>query len=201
MHTVGVLLAAGKSQRFEGIKQLAKINGIPMLCHVLAQYREGNAWVNGIDEMTVVLGANRELVQSILPNDVGQHFAPNWTDGMGSSLADAMRKLSPKVSHVLIGLGDQVAIDQHCIHSLLIESQLQPDLIIAAKYGQTLGAPAIFPQRFFAQLVSLSGDRGAREIIREHYKECVTVPMSAASLDIDYSSQLTEFVKNQYKPS
>lgn len=197
MYTIGVLLAAGKSQRFEGIKQLAKINGIPMLSHVLAQYREGNTWVDGIDEMTVVLGANRELIQSILPNDVSHHFASNWKDGMGSSLADVMKQLSSQVSHVLVGLGDQVAIDQNCIRSLLVESQQQPDLIIASKYEQTIGAPAIFPQRFFSQLASLSGDRGASIIIRNHHHECVTVSMSAAALDIDYRKQLTDYVNTQ----
>jgi molybdenum cofactor cytidylyltransferase len=195
MYTVGVLLAAGKSRRFEGIKQLAKINGTPMLSHVLVQYRDGNTWVNGIDEMTVVLGANRDLIQAILPHDVSQHFAVNWTNGMGSSLAGVIGELSCKVSHVLIGLGDQVAIDQNCIRSLLIESRQHPNLIIAAKYGQTIGAPAIFPQRFFSQLAGLSGDRGASVIIRKHYLECVAVSMSAASLDIDYRSQLTDYVK------
>lgn len=197
MYTVGILLAAGKSQRFEGIKQLAKINGIPMLNHVLAQYRERNTWVDGISEMTVVLGANRALIQAILPNDVTYHFASNWKQGMGSSLADVMKQLSSKVSHVFIGLGDQVAIDQNCIRRLLVESQKQPDLIIAAKYGQIIGAPAIFPQRFFSQLASLSGDRGASMIIRNHLHECVAVSMSAASFDIDYRSKLTDYIKTQ----
>lgn len=97
----------------------------------------------------------------------------------------------------MIGLGDQVAIDQNCIRSLLIESQQQPDLIVAAKYEQTLGAPAIFPRRFFSQLASLSGDRGASMIIRNHHHECVEVSMSAASIDIDYRSQLTDYIKAQ----
>jgi molybdenum cofactor cytidylyltransferase len=199
MYTIGVILAAGKSQRFEGIKLLAHINGIPMLSHVLAQYRESNTFINGIDEMIVVLGANRGRIQSILPNNVTCHYASNWKDGMGSSLADVIKRLSSKVTHVLIGLGDQVSIDQSCIRSLLAESQQQTDLIIAAKYEQTLGAPAIFPKRFFPQLASLSGDRGASMIIKNHRHECVAVSMSAASLDIDYRSQLIDYIKTQNK--
>lgn len=200
MYTLVVLMAAGKSKRFEGIKQLADINGLPMVNHALSRYRQGNTYLDGIDELIVVLGANTELIQSVLPDNVNHHFAPCWEAGMGSSIANVVKQLPSKVTHVLVGLADQVAIQQSSIRKLLLSSQQQPNLIIAAKYGQTIGAPAIFPKRFFAQLAKLSGDRGAGMLIKKHQSECLALSMPAASLDIDYRHQLIDYLQRQSSP-
>ena len=67
------MLAAGQSKRFNGIKQLADIQGQPMICHCLSHYRQGDKWINGITNGYVVLGSNAEIISQVLPNKVNKY--------------------------------------------------------------------------------------------------------------------------------
>lgn len=180
-----ILLAAGQGNRFAGIKQLADINGTPMLCHCLSQYRINGKWLEGLGNAHVALGANANLIKDNLPSEINIHLVKCWQKGMGHSLSESIKLLANNTTHVLVGLGDQVLITQQMLKGMLSESKSNPKNIIAAKYNGRLGAPAIFPKQYFMQLSKLTGDKGASAILRQYSHQVISVDMPEAAFDID----------------
>jgi molybdenum cofactor cytidylyltransferase len=185
-----ILLAAGQSKRFGGIKQLTDIYGQPMICHCLSQYRQGDKWMSGITSGCVVLGSNAELVSQVLPDNINQYVVSYWLNGMGYSLAQSIHNVAVDTSHVLIGLGDQVAITQSMISQLLEQAQKHPSHIAAAQYNNGLGAPVIFPRQFFSELSQLTGDKGAKLLLQQYPQQIISLAMPEASFDIDTPEDL-----------
>lgn len=219
MHIHAILLAAGASKRFNGIKQLAPVNTFEniafdeqtntrpqiayhasnqatkikpntMLASVLYQYQLAE-----FTTLSCVLGANAEPIKknldinSIQTNNNFESVefvqAPNWSHGMGASIADALQHIPKTTTHVCIGLADQIAITFDALQKLKKALEHQPKAIIASKFGHELGPPCIFPKSYFAQLKSLKEDVGARFIIKQHSKNVVHVNIPAAQIDID----------------
>lgn len=190
MKTELILLAAGQSKRFGGIKQLADIHGQPMICHCLSQYRQGDKWIDGITQGYVVLGSSAEIITKVLPNKVEQFVANNWQLGMGHSLAQSMQIIASDTTHVLIGLADQIAITQQTIMQMLEEASNNPQQIIAAKYAGRVGAPCVFPKQYFVQLGQLMGDKGARELLQKNLQQVISFAIPEAAFDIDTTADL-----------
>ena len=94
MKTQLILLAAGQSQRFGGIKQLTDIYGQPMICHYLSHYRKGEKWLKGITNGCEVLGANAALISQILLDEVNQYVVSSWLKGMGHTLAQSILNIA-----------------------------------------------------------------------------------------------------------
>ena len=55
----------------------------------------------------------------------------------------------------------------------------------ASRYAGVLGPPAIFPQRRFADLEALTGDTGARALLREAGADVAAVDWPAGEDDLD----------------
>ncbi|GAA0851864.1 nucleotidyltransferase family protein [Aliiglaciecola litoralis] len=188
----GMVLAAGASSRFGAIKQLQSIDSQTMLN--IAIEKLANITDN---KMVVVLGANHEIIKASIPNQMAYTVAEDWQMGMAASIKQGLQHLidhyGDKMSHLLILLADQVAIDLNSLQ-LLIRAQLQyPQQITAAKYNGILGAPAIFPKAFFANLATLSGQQGAKSIINQFIQQVNAVELPLAKIDIDTVQDLREW--------
>ncbi len=189
-----MLMAAGQSKRFAGIKQLADIHGQPMLRHCLEQYRPKKKWIEGLHSGFVILGANAASVSQVMPQEVEHYIADKWKQGLGHSVAQGMAYLAKDTTHVLVGLGDQVALTKSMIRQLISTSQVNPRHIIAAQYADTLGAPVIFPKFYFNQLKQLSGDKGAKVLLQNNQQNIVAVKLAAAKVDIDTQTDLNQYL-------
>ncbi|MEP1446792.1 MAG: nucleotidyltransferase family protein [Paraglaciecola sp.] len=190
-----ILLAAGESKRFSGIKQLADIYGQPMICHCLSQYRQNGSWIPDISDGHVLLGANASVITEALPKSINKQEITTWKRGMGHTLAQGISLLATDTTHVLVGLADQVLVTRPMILGLLAKSKLFPKNIVAAKYAGNLGAPCIFPQDFFYQLSELSGEKGAKSILRQNKDKIVSVDIPEAALDIDTQQELATITR------
>lgn len=190
MKIAALMLAAGQSKRFNGLKQLADVNGKPMIVHTLSQLTNNGHLLNQLCEFNIVLGENAPQISSILPPYVTSITCTNWQLGMGASLAFGVGEADNEASHLLITLADQVAILHEHIKTMLHYCHKMPEKIIAAQYNNTMGVPVILPRSYFASLMSLNADSGARKIIQQHAKDVVLVNMPVAKYDIDTQSDL-----------
>ncbi|MEO1420444.1 MAG: hypothetical protein AAFU66_05780, partial [Pseudomonadota bacterium] len=59
-----------------------------------------------------------------------------------------------------------------------------PDAIVVSEFDASNGPPAVFPSSCFDALRELSGDVGARNIMRQHQR-VVSVSVPGAEHDID----------------
>ncbi|WP_416308021.1 nucleotidyltransferase family protein [Neptunicella sp. SCSIO 80796] len=187
-----IVLAAGESRRFNGVKQLAMINGQPMICCVVRQFQQ----INGAD-LYVVLGANHQQIAEALPERIQTLYSRQWQRGIGQSIADAIKQLREGYTHILIGLADQVGIDDVHLANMLRAAEQYPDNIIATLYGQHMGVPAIFAIQDFTGLKQLRGDIGARQIIQQNQHRTTTIPFEQAAFDIDTRGDLQHWQRMQ----
>jgi len=193
VHTL--ILAAGESRRFQGCKQLAMFKGQTLLSRVV-ELAEGVT----PEAVHVVLGANakriREASGALFQRPgLSTHHHEHWSEGMGSSLAAGMASLPKQADAVLVLLVDQVNISSEDLQLMIAAWSSTPHnirgtQIICANYGATLGVPALFPSHYFAELMHLSGDRGAKKIISRYASNTLALPMESAKTDIDTVEQL-----------
>ena len=187
MQIAGLLLAAGAGERFGGCKQLASINGKPLINHSL----DALSPVLG-ENLFVVLGAYaddvRAAVESSAANVIINH---NWRRGLGSSIACGVSEVIKKNNWdgVMIALADQVLLSDQDYQALL--DQYGGKHIVAASYAGQVGVPAIFPPSLFDQLTQLDGDRGAKSIVNKLLHDAVTIPLESAAFDIDSADDIS----------
>lgn len=159
-----MLLAAGEASRFGSLKQLAPIDGEPMVRRVAQQALACSVPV------LVVLGAGAERVAPVLADLPLQTVVHDgWRDGLGSSLAAGVRavqSMHAQVSGVLVMLADQPRLGTALLEHLLALHAQSPDRIIATAQAGRAGPPALFPRADLAALAATSGPHGARDWLR-----------------------------------
>ena len=200
-----ILLGAGKGQRFQAsspnqvgcdtIKQLAQINGKPLISYSLEKLQPllSNPLVNNL---YVTLGANKNAIQAVLPQDVSIIASQYWSEGMGHTLAESVQSIKAQSSHILITLADQALITTAHYQELLDASKSQPNKIIATLCDEQLMVPAIFPEKYFPFLVKLQGDKGAGKLLLQHAKKADAISHENAKIDIDTLSDLQQVRQN-----
>jgi len=183
-----IVLAAGSSSRFNGIKQLASVNGNSLLNHTISQINCPN-----INQVYVTLGAHSCRVMSQLPTHVSPIFSQNWELGMGHSLADSVNELSQASQRLLVCLADQISVPTTHYQRLTALSLQYPDNIIASSVNQRACVPAIFPKQFFSPLAQLKGDKGAKELLNKHTDNVMLIECPLAQQDIDTNEDLYHY--------
>jgi molybdenum cofactor cytidylyltransferase len=182
---VGILLAAGKSQRFGSNKLLHPvIDNTPMLivcAEKLASVLPGSVVVihRDLSDLTAQL---EQLGLCVVINKQAEQ-------GMGSSIACGVRASSDATGW-LIMLADMPYIKTETL-SALANKLTQDTEMIAPLFGQKLGQqrghPVGFSQRFKNDLMALNEDIGARHIIEKYQQHQVMLPVDDEGVlrDID----------------
>ncbi len=183
---VGILLAAGQSQRFGGNKLLHPVlDGTPMLIS------SAQTLIKALPDTIVVI--NRDLVPYTTQLEaLGLQVIVNEFSeaGIGSSISTGVRA-SENAEGWLIVLADMPYIKPETI-ILLAEKMRDGAEIVAPVFEQQRGHPVGFSHRYLGELTALSEDIGARNIINHHQDklELVTVDDDGIIKDIDYLSEL-----------
>jgi molybdenum cofactor cytidylyltransferase len=189
MNCGALILAAGESKRFDGVKQLAKVRGDTLLNRVLKEYKKA-----GCSPIYVALGANRNKIMSTLSDDVKIIIVNDWQQGMGYSLSKAIQWIEqqgfPQDDKLIVGVADQIDIDSDALQTLLKEAVAQPNKIVAASYNQIQGVPAIFGYDDLKELRELKDDKGARTYIKNNISNVSPVELPSAAIDIDTKEDL-----------
>ncbi len=181
-----IVLAAGASTRFGSPKQLVRVDGRPLMHTVVSRAVE----VTGHSTL-VVLGAKAASLAPLLRHSPATLVINrDWREGLASSIRAGLASLPGSCSGAMVVLADQIAVTAEDLRRLAGTWRRQPEFIVAAQYGVTLGAPAIFPSTFFRDLSQLRGDRGASALFRRNPDRVVRVPMESAALDIDTPEDL-----------
>jgi molybdenum cofactor cytidylyltransferase len=180
----GVVLAAGEGRRFGGGKQLADLDGRPLLEHALAS----SATV-GLEPRMVVLGANAERILATV--ELHGHevvVCPDWQEGMAASLrAGVSAARAAGADAILVTLGDQPLVGAEAIARVL-NARGGPDgtsRAIRASYDGVPGHPALLESSVFDALLALQGDEGARGVFKSAGTHLVACEDVAVPTDVD----------------
>jgi molybdenum cofactor cytidylyltransferase len=154
----GLILAAGAGTRFgPEPKLLAKLDGRPLLEHAVRAQCD----VRELERVVVVLGSHaEELLASVELVRAEPVICENWRDGQAASLRCGVAALAG-ADKVLVTLGDEPLITP-----LLIGRFLEEPAGTRAVYDGRPGHPVVFGPEQFRALQRLTGDIGARELLR-----------------------------------
>ena len=179
-----LVLAAGASRRFGSTKQLAELDGEALVARAM---RSAIALCGSA--VVLVTGKDwRAVAAAAAPGFFVVN--PRYRDGMSTSIAAGMRVLGPLADGVLILLADQPLVTAGHLRSLETLWRENPDHIVASDWQDACGPPVIFPRSAFGDLLSLSGDAGARRIITDGRHPVLRVDFAAAAVDVDRPEDL-----------
>lgn len=188
----GLVLAAGASRRFGSPKQLALIDGVPMLQRVIETAQAALPPDEHGSRITVVLGAHAEavregVIERLTPPRPRVIVCPDWDDGIAHSLRCGLASLQD-ADAVLVMLGDTPYISADDLRRLIDAWQASPDIPAAAVYDGTVGAPCILPRGVWWEIEHLQGDQGAGAWLRGRagsHGPLVRLDLTRAAQDID----------------
>lgn len=180
----GLVLAAGGSARFGAPKQLAELDGRPLVRHAVDAQRRSGA----LGRIAVVVGAHADAVAAVLPPDVAVVRAGDWADGLAASVRAGVAAL-PEADHVLVTLGDQPRITPAVVAAVAAAVDEEHDAV-RATYDGVAGHPVVLGARLLARAGELSGDQGFRELLREARVRDVEVGHLGTPADIDTPQDL-----------
>ncbi|MGD9629389.1 MAG: NTP transferase domain-containing protein [Pyrinomonadaceae bacterium] len=184
----GLLLAAGGSTRLGGPKQLVEFEGKSLI------RRAAEALIGaGCSPVVAVLGAEIAGSQRELAGlDIEIIINDSWESGMGTSIACGMRSVlafEPVADAVLVSLCDQALVTAERLRPFIENFAGSGADVIAAHYNDVAGVPALFSARAFPELAALTGEKGARELIRST-ADAITIPLPEAAVDVDTAADL-----------
>ena len=173
-----VVLAAGGSTRMGQPKVLLDIDGEPLIARVVRVATEA-----GLAPIVVVAGAEIDRLRSVLGASRARVVENrSWAEGLASSICCGIETLSSECDAAVLLLGDQPLVTPDHIRDLTAAFGRGHDPV-ATRYGEGRGVPVLFGSRWFAELRSLSGDRGARDLLER--EQCAVVGDGSPPLDID----------------
>lgn len=166
-----LIIAAGYSRRFGSDKRLFKLkHDEPLLLACLKPYRAVFSNValvvrSSDSELSQVIGTRLGRRSPILVPTDHAHL------GMGASIADGVRALVDW-DYLFLGLGDMPYVLPATLEVLkarmdAARADRQP-CIVVPMFAGTAGHPVGFSRDFFAELIALTGDRGARRVLDAH---------------------------------
>lgn len=160
----GILLAAGSGSRLGQPKALVEVGGETLAKRGVALLADG-----GADPVILVTGA----VPVTIPEALAVHN-PDWSTGMGSSLATGLRALAETSTQAaVIALADQPLVGAEAVRRLIAAYRDGAPVVVAAYDGKPRNPVLIAREYWPAVLAMATGDTGARPFLRA-YSDLVT---------------------------
>jgi molybdenum cofactor cytidylyltransferase len=135
----------------------------------------------------LVLG-NRANEIASAAGELGQRTIvnPGFSMGQSTSLVVGISALADGTDAAIVMLGDQPTVDSDLLDRLIDRFGSTHATIVQPRYRGTPGNPVLLRRDLFPELLMLSGDLGAREIIKRRSADIefvdVDLPMP---LDVD----------------
>lgn len=188
-----VILAAGRSSRMGRPKQLEAVDGEPMVVRAVH-----TALQSDVAQVIVVTGAYADAVTALLTpllEQTGDRLRlvhnPDWQTGQASSIRAAIVALPAPIAATLFLPTDQPFVPPVLLQQLIRVWRGGARLVAPLVDGQVRGAPALFDRSLWSEMLTLTGDIGARPLLQKHQSEVVTLPIPAHLLrDIDTPQDL-----------
>ncbi len=194
-----VVLAAGSSSRMGSPKQLLRFRDISLLRRAALA-----ALGAGCRPVIVVTGASAELSRSELEGlDVREVLNPRWETGMASSIragVEALVDADADVAAAVLLLCDQPYVTAEVIYNLVAAHRSTGSAVVASKYGESFGAPALFGRTLFAELARLEGVAGAKEVIKRHAAAAHFLSFQGGAVDVDTPYDFSRLMAKDAEP-
>ena len=174
MSVAAIILAAGSSQRLGRPKQSEVLAGETLLQRAIRTAGEA-----GLSPLVVVIHGN---ASRFIDTRANVEFVLNAKpdEGIASSIRCGVAALSSRtVAGAILMTCDQPAVSAAHLCALCVDE----GRMTGSRYAHAIGVPAYFPKESFADLGQLSGDSGARALLRAAHS------IFAKDLELDIDTQ------------
>jgi len=190
-----ILLAAGQSKRMNGENKLIKeIDGIPLIKHAVK-----NILGSTIDELIIVVGHEKEIIENIIDKNKKTKFAynKNFSDGIASSIKIGLSEVSKKTKNFFISLADMPNVNQNIYNKLIkaknnynmkLKPENRKEIVIPTNDGKD-GNPVLFSIFMKPEVMKICGDIGAKEIIENNKTKILRVPFGGDGVILDFDTK------------
>ena len=169
-----------------GNKLLLPINEIPMISHVC-----NTVLTSELDPVVVVTGCDNELVTQEIPTAINKIiYNSHWQSGMASSIYSGISALPKNIDGNMIVLGDMPMLSKNTLDLLIDEFIVQHgDHIIYPIYEERQANPVIFPKKYFQEILSTTGDRGCKKVLKQYPDDAVGVSIGLPEVVFDCDNE------------
>jgi molybdenum cofactor cytidylyltransferase len=183
-----IVLAAGGSARLGTAKQLLEKEGLPLVARIVDEVLASGAF-----PVVVVAGAREDAIRAAISGRqvlvVGN---PGWAAGLSGSVKMGLAALveaDPDVGAVLLTPCDQPALSSEII-GRLAAAHASTGRIACSRFNGRNASPAVFGRGSFPALATLTGDRGARELLNGDPAGIEAIELPALALDLDTAADV-----------
>ena len=189
-YIAAVVLAGGVSKRMgETNKLLTEIDGGSLIRRVTQVVLASQA-----AEVSVVTGHEAHLIHNALSGlDIRFVHNPHYPDGLSTSLQAGIGAVAVEYAGAVVLLGDMPRVTVNVVDALIERFHEKHDSVICQpNFGGRPGNPVLWPREFFPDILEISGDTGARHLLKRFADRVsgVEVAESGILLDIDTPGDL-----------
>jgi CTP:molybdopterin cytidylyltransferase MocA len=184
-----VVLAAGGASRFGSAKQLAELDGVPLLEHAIRAVEA----VPAIERIVVVLGARADEIRAGV--DFGSAevvVCEDWATGQAASLRCGVAAVAG-AGAVVLTLGDMPRITPQVIArfaDLAVEHGAHTRA--RAVFDGSPGHPVALGSAYFDAIAELEGDVGARDVLKRIGAFAIECGQLCSAADVDTPQALDD---------
>ncbi len=213
-----VILAAGGSSRMGRPKQLLEYKDATLIHHAIEIALRAKKLSDSSPDIFIVLGSKSDDIRYEISSTFNRKerkestilINPEWQEGIASSIRCGVTALLRQMEHgakgdkdsrhahetdaALFLLCDQPLVTSEHLAAILDFYVKTDALIVASEYSNIIGVPALFRKALFPELLKLTGDEGARSVIRAHQKEALGIPFPAAEFTIDQPADYEKLI-------
>ena len=193
MQLVVLILAAGKSSRMGNIKQLLKIEGKTLIENAI----ETSMKIEKTSTLCVLGAHAAEIKKKVDLSNVDVTINKDYELGLSSSIISGIKHLQKQKKQfdgIFLLLADQPAIKLAYYQEMVALFSKEKKKIIASRYENRFGVPAIFPKSFIENLLAIKGDKGAKEFLQKNKKEILSPKTLVNLVDIDTPKEYKSYL-------
>ena len=190
-----ILLAAGESSRMEGENKLVKeINGIPLI-----KYAVKNILGSAIDELVIVLGHEKLVIENIIEKNKKIKFVynENYKTGITSSIKKGLNHISEKSEAFFICLGDMPNVNQNIYNKIIktrynYNKKLTPDKkkeIIIPTIEEKEGNPILFSKFMKEKIFNIADDSDIKKVLEENKSKILYAAIKSTGITLDFDTK------------
>lgn len=176
MKTDLILLASGYSHRFQENKLLYELDGMPLIAHTLHK-------LSALKPHSLIVVTQYKEIEA-LAKDYGAVIVSNTQAREGQSSSIRLGIKRSDADQAMLCVADQPYLRLETFKKLL--ELADGEHIICVTCKGILRNPAIFPRKYYQELLALTAEQGGKQILKKYREKVIAVPCDLDEVrDID----------------
>ena len=165
-------------------KLTKKLRDIPLI-----KYSVNNILNSPVDEIIIVLGYEKEILERIIGKNkkIKFVFNENFKNGIASSIKVGVKNLSKDSETFIICLGDMPLIKTD-VYIKLIQARNNKEIIVPVYKGKQ-GNPVLFSKSMKKNIMDINGDEGAKQLFNLYKDKIFNLKINDEGVTKGYDTQ------------